>query len=161
MKRGLVAAAVAANLAGGPVWSLSCMPPDAARSFQRTAQSDKSYSALLGTLAFEPVKRPPVVGLSPDPITVSARFSGLGLGAEGFAPIADREIDLVLTCLASWCGTLEPGTRLLAFARHVDGGYEITVDPCYSQLFIDPAPEIAATVEACMRGDPCEPAPPR
>jgi hypothetical protein len=150
---------LATALTSGPAWSLSCMPPDAARTFNWASDSEDTYSAFLGTLDFAPVSRPSGFDPNPDPVTRTARFSGSALGGDGFAPIPDRDIGLVLSCMASWCGNLEPGTRVLAFAKRVAGGYEITVDPCYTEVFTDPAPEIVATVEACMRGGPCEPKP--
>jgi hypothetical protein len=159
MRRRLPAALLAV-VAGGPALALSCMPADPARTFQRADADAARYSVLLGTFDFAPLDRPRgAFAPNADEQTRRARFSGQALGNGGFAPTSDREVRLAFSCTGQWCGTLDPGTRLLAFARHGTGGLTVTLGPCDSWIFEDPDQTVIETVETCMAGGPCEAAP--
>ena len=151
-------AALLAIVAGGPALALSCMPADPARTFQRAEADEAVFSVLLGTLDFAPLDRPRgAFAPNADEQTRSARFSGQALARGGFAPTSDREVRLAFSCAGNWCGTLDPGTRLLAFARHGTDGLTITIGPCDSWVFVDPDRTVIETVETCMAGGPCAP----
>ena len=151
-------AALLAIVAGGPALALSCMPADPARTFQRAEADTAVYSVLLGTLDFAPRDRPRGA-FAPKAYegTRSARFSGRALARGGFAPTSDRDVRLAFSCAGDWCGTLDPGTRLLAFARHGTRGLKITIGPCDSWVFVDPDQTVIETIETCMAGGPCDP----
>lgn len=156
--RPLLSAALLAVVAGSPVLALTCMPADPAHTFLRADADAARYSALLGTLDFAPLDRPRAAfAPNAQEVTRSARFSGQALGADGFAPTPDHTVHLDFSCAGDWCGTIDPGTRLLAFARHEAEGLEITIGPCDSWIFEDPDRAVIKTLETCMAGGPCAP----
>lgn len=153
--------AAALICAAGTANALSCIPPDPAASFQRAAESEDSYAVLLGTFRFDPITLPGMEETNDptyQPPSAMARFSGQGLAANGFGRTADRDVVIQPLCFGPWCGNMAPDLPTLAFVKvGPDGGYTVEVDPCGGWVFPDPGPEMIRAVEACMRGETCEP----
>lgn len=137
----------------GQAAALSCRQPDAAETFKRLAASEDRYSVLLGTFDFT---APPQQSVSNDaqPQRVVAEFSGQGLAANGFGPIAPTSVTLQTSCAGPWCGGFpRSGSQFLVFVAVTDAGYVATLGPCGGTVF---DATFAPIVEACMRGETCE-----
>ena len=61
-------------------------------------------------------------------------------------------------CAGSFCGDVQPGVELIAFARRENTVYVVEADPCSAWIF-PPDPVTEAALTACLRGEPCVPAP--
>ncbi len=131
--------------------ALSCLRPDPARSFNNAANATEVYHVYLGSLTLE---TPLAKGES-----AIAVFQGQGLLKTGFASIGERRFSVVSRCAAEWCGALETGTTALFFGRVSEGQTIIDVTPCENWVFANPTQETVTTIEACMRGEPCEEGP--
>ena len=131
--------------------ALSCLRPDAARSFNAAAHATEVYHVYLGELT--------LTETLPNGGSTKATFHGQGLLKHGFSPISDREFTLVSRCAAEWCGSIAPRTTALFFARVTDSGTVVDVAPCENWIFVDPTVETVKTIESCMRGEPCEEGP--
>jgi hypothetical protein len=138
--------------------ALSCLRPDTARAFQAASEAPSAYVVLLGRFAFDAANLPPAVTQGdPAPATITARFVGNGLTLQGFTSPQDRDITLEITCAGPWCGTLQPDTPVMAFARKDGDDYTVAVDPCGGWVFPEPTDDTLNRVIACLRGAACEP----
>lgn len=131
--------------------ALSCLRPDAARSFHNAANASDVYYVYLGRLV---LSSPLAEGE-----TTTGTFEGKGLTREGFTQIGERSFQLVSRCAAEWCGSIDETTDALFFARKTDDGLAIDVTPCGNWIFTDPTQATIETVESCMQGGPCEEGP--
>lgn len=156
MKR-LLILTLGAVLCAGQVSALSCMRPDAARTFQWAADAQESYVILMGQFAFEAPRPDGVDMTNPEVVSVPARFVGSYLGMNGFVDGAALDLTITFTCAGSWCGSLDPSDReMLAFVQETPEGYVLEVGPCYGSIFFDPREGPAQQIESCMRGEGCE-----
>ncbi len=141
--------------------ALSCWRPDVARSFQLAAQADEAYVILLGTYEFGDVPSSTTGDINQRrDVEVTAQFSGMFLGENGFQDAPTLDVELAFTCAAAWCGSLQnDGAQVLAFVEQMSDGYRLEIGPCGGQAFTNPTDAQIAQVQACMTGDTCEVAP--
>lgn len=137
--------------------ALSCVQVDVAGSFTAASQAEARYTVLWGNFSFtrDTASAPTREGEAPDPFTV--RFSGKGLSASGFVDIKPRDITVAISCAGPWCGAFAPETNALAYVERTADGDFLRVGPCPQWVFENPGRADIAKVEACMRGDACEP----
>ena len=137
--------------------ALSCMQPDAVRSFERFAAADETYIVLLGEMDFDASKQPKgVVNEQRYPDPIPARFRGLGLTPDGFTHRIDRAVTLQNLCRGPWCGIELPREQSLIFAQSVGDELIVVSEPCGGTIFSNPTENIVADVTACMQGN-CPP----
>jgi hypothetical protein len=58
----------------------------------------------------------------------------------------------------SWCGTLQPDTTVMAFARKDGENYTVELEACSGWVFPEPTEETLKQVVGCLRGNACDPA---
>ncbi|MCF2871676.1 hypothetical protein L0664_11420 [Octadecabacter sp. G9-8] len=156
MKR-VMSLTTAAILCASQVSALSCMRPDAARTFQWASDAEESYVVLMGEFAFDAPNADGSDMNNPQEISVPARFAGSYLGADGFVGGAALDLMITFTCAGPWCGSLEPnGEEMIAFVQQADSGYVLEIGPCYGNTFSNPRAGAMQQVESCMRGEGCE-----
>lgn len=162
VRQTLSAALIGAALAG-PAMGLSCLPPDAARTFRQLDAAEETYIVVHGTLTFDAARLPEATfsnQAEPPPSTpIPAHLSGMALSREGFATPFAKDITLDVQCLGPWCGSAESGTEVLGFVERRETGHVLTLDPCFSYGFPDPTEDMLEQVKSCMRGGPCKPRP--
>jgi hypothetical protein len=141
-------------LAATQAAALSCAPVDPIRDFQAAQAAPEIYHVLYGTLSFDPARMPQGESPDPQPAPVPARFSGFGLGLEGFTRPVEAPVTLQPTCAGPWCGTFGPGTALL-FAEVTSAGYVVEIGPCGGGAFDQVSEATLARLAACMRGEVC------
>jgi hypothetical protein len=157
----LVTLAALASISAGPALSLSCLRPDAERSFAQAAASDDRYIVVHGRFSFDESTMPAFDERSDsetlDPIP--ARFSGMALNRDGFTIRYSTDLWLQPTCAGIWCGGMQPADDVLAFVRdRGDGTYELELGPCPFWVFNDPEPGVLDKMAACLAGtEQCEP----
>lgn len=136
--------------------ALSCLPPDPIRAFQVAFQSGDEYLILKGRFAFDASGLPDaeVAGILVLPQPVPAEFVGFSLTLDGFTNDIAGPITLMPTCIGAFCGGLQPGTDIIAFARRQGTGYVVEVDPCSGWMFT-PDAVTEAVLSACIRGESC------
>ncbi len=152
----LVLALIASNAS-----ALSCLPPDPTRAFQSASDAPSAYVVLLGQFDFDASGLPPAVSqgdAAQNPAPRVARFVGNGLTLQGFTSPQDRDIILEFSCAGPWCGTLQPGATVMAYARKDGDTYAVEVDPCSGWIFPQPTDETLDRVIDCLRGNSCDPA---
>lgn len=159
----ILPAAILSLVCATKVSALSCMPPDAARTFQYASESEALYMAIWGELEFEPITLPDM-GVTSDPAYVPpsavAVFTGKALSQSGFVDIEPREIIVQPSCVGSWCGNLTPNEPVLAYVEIADDQtLTLNAGPCYSWHMPNPTPAMISVVETCIQGGPCEPDP--
>lgn len=161
MTRAAPLAALLAVLAT-PALSLSCLPPDVARSYQRAAEAEEAYVVVSGVLRFDETRLPKADMSAqqdtPPETKIPARITGMALTQSGFDHAFDREITLNVLCFGPWCGGAKPDIRYLGFLQKTDTGYELVADPCGSFAFAEPGDDMLHRVEQCFQGGPCKPA---
>lgn len=157
MKRMIIAAVLVAT--AGQASALSCVAPDIAATFSWAAESDEAYLVVLGEFSISTA--PPVQGITeqPESYTVPATFEGQILGVNGFAGAYEFEVLINVDCLGPWCGA-EPATATptIAFLLQAANGYVLNAGPCFGDSFAPARADDIRRVEACMRGESCEPA---
>lgn len=137
-----------------PAHALSCLRPDAVRSYL-DGMDQPGRVVLLGTFDIPPgaLDRPDrSLTQIPEDKQVEGQFRGEDLltGTRIEGPIT-----VVSRCFASWCGTMAPGIHL-AFGQQTEAGLELAVDPCGSAAFPDPDMASLARLERCMVDQTCE-----
>ena len=156
-----LAGAALASMVAGPALSLSCLRPDAERTFAEAAASTDRYIVLHGSFSFDGSAMPAFdersEGETIDP--VPARFSGMALNSDGFTIPYSTELWLQPTCAGIWCGGMQPADDVLAFVRdRGDGTYELELGPCPFWVFNDPEPQVLDRMAACLAGTAqCDP----
>ena len=152
-------AAVLGVVGSGPVWALSCLPPDVTDSYKTAAASEASYVVVHGHLRHDIRHVNQDSGDVNRPLEASfqARLSGNYLGKHGFTEAYALPVTVVLTCTAAWCGGLPKPGRVLAFVRQTqDGAQFLEIGPCGGTHFADPKPEHLQKIVACQMGKRCE-----
>lgn len=147
-------AAIALTVIAGQATALSCVRPDAVRTFERVSEDTASYYLLYGTLDFDAAKQPKgVVNEERNPDPIAAKFAGFALNTGGFTTPYSRAVTLQPVCYGPWCGSETPGVQSLIFAQ-VDGDQIIIeASPCGGRIFADPSESLLDTMTACMNGN--------
>lgn len=154
-----VAALLAALLLPVEAAALSCLRPDAVRSFNALNDAPERYVVVHGRITFD-------ASLLPEPDTetqrekvtrIPARIEGAALSRGGFTTPYDRDILLDVRCLVVWCGALTNGADHLVFLQLTDSDPLLSVDPCPDRAFQDPTPGLLARMHACILGQDCRP----
>jgi len=145
----------------GPALALSCLPPDAARTYQQAAEAEEAYIVVHARLEFDAAALPRTdwqdQAASPPHTLIPARMTGQALTKTGFDLPFDRPITLDAQCFGPWCAGATPGTSYLAFLKRTEDGYLLALDPCGGMGFADPTPENLRRVETCYSGGICAP----
>ena len=153
--------AVAALVLAGPATALSCLPHDAAATYQRLDAAEDAYVAVHGTLDFDAAALPQTdwadQRATPPETRIPARLRGKALGQDGFTHSFDAAVTLVVKCFGPWCAQPPVGAEVVAFVQQDAEGPVLTVDPCGGDAFFDPAPEVLETVKQCFKGGACAP----
>lgn len=156
-----LAPAALALLLAGPALALSCMRPDAARTYQQLDAAEERYIAVHGELTFDETKLPETdlqdQGSTPESTPLPARLRGMSLSPEGFTTPFDRPVTLDVRCYGPWCAGVASGTDVLGFVELREGGPVLTLDPCYSVTIPEPDQKMLDQVISCMKGEGCEP----
>ncbi|MCO4847012.1 MAG: hypothetical protein KC448_03460 [Yoonia sp.] len=147
-------AAIALTVIAGQATALSCVRPDAVRTFERVSEDSDSYYLLYGTLDFDATKQPKgVVNEERNPAPIVAQFAGFALNKGGFTTPYASTVTLQPVCYGPWCGSVTPDVQSLFFAK-VDGdAVIIEANPCGGQIFPDPSQALLDTMTACMNGN--------
>lgn len=110
-------------LLASPVWSLSCLPPDAVFLYQEAREDKAGYYIVKGKVTLtEPANRPDPSDTKRTRTLTKARATGVALTKTGFKVKFDRPIVIEASCVASWCGGpggLDRHTHI--FALRIDG----------------------------------------
>jgi hypothetical protein len=151
----IIPSALVLSLVASQAMALSCVQPDAARSFETAANSDKTFVILSGT--FEFAARPEVTTDNPRAENYLSKFSGLLLTGVGFTDQVAAPVTINTSCAASWCGTMKPGTPYLAFVEQTETRLTLNVGPCPEMALQNPTQEVLDKVVACAQGKDCKP----
>ncbi|WP_120499964.1 hypothetical protein [Roseovarius sp. EL26] len=143
-----------------PALSLSCLPPDVARTFKTASEVEDLYVIVHGVLSFDE-KRVPKEDFdnqenTPPDTFVPATLKGRSLGLDGYSQSFDQDITLNVRCFGPWCGGARSGIEYLAFLKKDDDGYLLELDPCGGMGFGQPTKEMLDTSALCMRGNICK-----
>ena len=145
----------------GPVFALSCIRPDVARSFQSMESSRDVYMIVHGQLDFDPsaLPRGDKSGQTQTPARtrLQARLRGVSLGWAGFEHPFDRPVTLIAQCHGPWCANPEAGGMYLAFVKRTQEGFELWTSPCGGRAFPDPGEAQLSVAHQCLRGKRCQP----
>ena len=147
--------ALALCVAASQAAALSCVAPDAVRSFQTAANSDKTFVILNGT--FEFAARPEVTTDNPRAENYLTKFKGLLLTNNGFTDEVEVPITVNTSCAANWCGSMTPGTPYLAFVEQDETRLTLNVGPCLDMALQDPSVEMLDSIVSCAKGQDCTP----
>lgn len=153
--------AFALSLLATPALSLSCLPPDVARSFKDAAEAEQAYVVVHGTLSFDEALLPESAQQDQNPpnVEIPARLTGKSLSNSGFTTDFDRPITLRAVCFGPWCGRTAAGGEHLAFVEQTESGYVLTLTPCGDYSFAEPTPAMVKKAAACFKGRNCTPEP--
>ncbi len=143
--------------------ALSCMRWDAIDVYNRAAEAEERYVIVRGRFLRDGPDRliedtQEVEGM-PVPYTYDALFFGEIGSRVGFRTPVELEVEINVTCAASWCGfPPDDGHDMLAFLQ-VDNNrnYSLISGPCPFSLIPEPTDEILDQIVACMRSQNCEP----
>ncbi|MEM7470472.1 MAG: hypothetical protein AAF340_03905 [Pseudomonadota bacterium] len=151
-----IAAGLALILASTqPSLALSCLKPDAVRSYLNAVASETRYYILNGSFNFKPPKAAALQGVTQ---SFTANFRGDALARLGFKSGFERQINVTLSCAGPWCGQLDPDQPYIAFVELApDNRLTFTVDPCGSLAFKDPSAQTLKHLEICAQGGACAP----
>lgn len=140
--------------------ALSCVRPTVERSFAQAQASDDYYVVVRGRLTFDESKIPKTQLNSndaPELTKIPATMSGSSLSQAGFKTPFDRKITIELRCFGPWCGSAVSGSEYLGFMKNTASGYALSIDPCQSQVFPEPTPQMLDAVTDCLNGAACSP----
>jgi hypothetical protein len=140
--------------------ALSCIRPDPIQAYQVAQDSPDEYMILKGQFAFDisllPQSEVETGLVLPQP--VPATFEGMSLTVDGFTNPISGPITVMPLCIGAFCGGLQPGVELIAFARKQGSAYVVEADPCSAWVYV-PNPVTEAALTACVAGEVCVPAP--
>ena len=138
--------------------ALSCLQPDVVRSFQWASDAEEAYVVLLGSFTFDAPPSSQTDDINaPRIVTYQSVFEGQFLGAQGFVPIAPIDVTITHDCAGPWCGSMVADQPVLAYVQMTDTAFELSVGPCGGEVFGRPSRQAIDQVEACIRGETCEP----
>lgn len=145
----------------GPVAALSCLPHDAAATYQRLDTADEVYIAVHGTLDFDSSRLPQTdlanQRATPTETRIPARLHGHALSRAGFTQPFDAAITLRVLCFGPWCAQPPAGADVMAFVQKDAGDHIVTINPCGGDAFFAPNPETVKTAQDCFVDGPCDP----
>ena len=146
-------AAIALMVVAGQATALSCMRPDAVRTFERVSEDTDTFYLLYGTLDFDATKQPKgVVNEERDRDPIAAQFAGFALNTVGFTTPYSNAVTLQPVCFGPWCGNTTPSVQSLFFAHVDDDAITIEVEPCGGRIFPEPSRSLLDAMTACMNG---------
>lgn len=154
--RSLVLAA--SLLAPAQAFALSCVQPTVASSYAEAATSTDSFLIGMGKLTFDTSLLPRSKGLGDQPPKVTripATISGNAFLGEDFNQPFEGDVELVVGCVLSWCGSIEPDVEHLVFLKEGASSYELTLRACGAGVFANPTPEMLDQVKTCFSGGDC------
>ena len=152
MKHLIVAIAV---LAGTQAQALRCLHPDPVRSFQAAMAAAETYVVLRGTVSEAEILIPPEIDKTQS-YPVPVWFSGQVLTRDGFTQSLETPMTVQVNCAGPWCGSMLPGSQIIAFAQVTDGAYVIEASPCQTWVF-QPTPLVEELLTSCIRNEACVP----
>ena len=145
----------------GPAAALSCLPSDVARTYTNLHNDPAKYIVAKGVLTFDESKLPVTDWDNqfdtPYKTFITGRLKGTSLSQTGFNTPFDKAITVTVLCEGPWCASGKSGEEVLAFLKTSDGAYELTLDPCHQNGFVDPTRKMLDKVMSCLRGAPCKP----
>ena len=129
-------------------------------TYTQAAEAPEPYVVVLGLMTFDPAAMPPTDDMTRDHEgrMVPARIEGKGLTAHGFDTAFEADLTIDAQCLGPWCARAESGETILAFIEQREEGYLLSLTPCGGMGFAAPSDEDVKRVEACHRGEGCDPA---
>lgn len=144
-----------------PAFSLSCLVPNFAETYNRIAAAPEVYLLAEGRFVVKDrLPRIPepgeITSRAPD-ITASMGFAGRHLGVQ-----TDGELDVDVTvrveCAGPWCGRFPAqNARMLVFLeRGEDGSLSMSKSPCPGDTKRDPSDEEIRALRSCMEKGRCE-----
>ena len=139
-----------AALAGTQAQALRCLHPDPVRSFQAAMDAPETYVVLRGTVSEAEILIPPIIGKH-ESYPVPVWFSGHVLTRDGFTQSLETPMTVQVNCAGPWCGSMLPGSPVIAFAQVADGTYVIEAGPCATWVF-QPSPLVEELLTSCIRG---------
>ena len=171
MRRAVLALALTAVVAE-PVYALSCLRPNIARTFNRVAEAPDVYAMGLGRLE----QTGPAVNLPPPPPDnppstpgveqpvepfgipqeVPARFAGGFYGLNGLGEDISVEVTVDVTCLAMWCGSFPASDEpVLVFLKQTEGPFRLESGPCEGDFRIAPTEQELSILQSCLAAGMC------
>ncbi|CUH88233.1 hypothetical protein PH5382_02166 [Phaeobacter sp. CECT 5382] len=143
-----------------PLAALSCAPWNGAQAYLAAAQSDRTYSVVVGRLQFDEGLLPLTEGGDPNELqpstSIPGTLSGKILEARHFSRRISTDVTLVVDCVAGWCGKVQSGARYLMFVEQGTAGPVLRVTPCGDFIFPDGS-AVRRQVLDCHRGVNCQP----
>ncbi len=141
-----------------PALALSCLKPDAVRSYLEANASEDRWGAVVGRLDFDESRLPPAVSDGGhDDVELRAQLVGNSLGVDGFKDPFQGHVSLRIQCFGSWCGHPDSGRQYLVFIKRENGRHIAISDPCESWLFPEPRRKTLDALQRCFRGGYCQP----
>lgn len=143
--------------------ALSCLRPDAARTFKALDAAPEPYQILRGQLEFDEAALPgaePATsqGGNRQGAMIEATVRGHLLTAAGFTTPFEGPVTLNIGCAGPWCGGLTANIDTIAFVQLMPNGTRmISVEACPFAVFqanIDD--RIVGQIAACASGEACE-----
>lgn len=145
--------AVLVTLVASQAAALSCIRPDAVRTYTTLEADEATYYVLYGTLDFDATKQPQgVVNEERDPAPIAARFTGNGLSGTGFDRPFTRDVTVQPLCAGPWCGNAPVNVASLMFGKVVGDDIIIEASPCGGTIFPEPSKAVRDSMTACMAG---------
>ena len=154
-------ACLIALLVSGQVQALSCMRPDAVASYINAAEAADVYYVILGEVTLDrPAPARPDTGTYNEAPNNAVRgeITGKSLGPNGFQTSVNLGVKVHSLCAGPWCGPFPPRGPALMFVKNDQPRPVLEMDPCSTQYFGNPTPEMIEKVQTCHRGGTCEPA---
>lgn len=154
----LAAAAALISISSVPAAALSCAEWDGAQAYSVAANSDRTYSIVVGRLQFDeallPLTETGGYEAAPKLVEIAARLNGKILETHHFSRRISVDVTLLVECVASWCGEVQPGTRYLFFVEQGSSGPVVRATPCSGYIFPD-GPVVRRQILDCHRGKSC------
>lgn len=141
-----------------PALALSCMRASVPATYERLQAAPETYVVVHGKLMIENGKKGQKgfsTGTEPKSSRVRGTIAGKSLSKAGFQAPFERDIRVDLICLGPWCGSVENGSDVLAFLKREGGGYVLSVEPCYGDVFVNPQPDMLKQAERCFKKGQC------
>lgn len=139
-------------------FALSCVEPTVASSYAAATTSEDSFLLSTGTLTFDVSLLPRSKGLGDKPANrtrIPATVKGNAFLGQGFDQPFETNVELVVECVLSWCGSIEPGVEHLLFLREGKASYELSLPACGGTTFANPTPEMLNEVKTCFSEGNC------
>jgi hypothetical protein len=139
-------------------FALSCVEPTVAASYANAATSEDSFLIGTGTFSFDESLLPASKGLGDQPAKetrIPATISGNAFLGVDFDQGFEANVELVVGCILSWCGSIAPDVEHLVFLKEGAKGYELSLAACGEYAFANPTPEMLGQVKTCFSEGNC------